>query len=108
MVQQPGTQRFATTALAVFLWLLTFAVGLESMYDLLQLIYLGYGALTGDVKAAEAFALFLVIILGIAFLGFIIVSTEYHRKHFGKPESWRLYARSLAVEVSIIVLYFIL
>ncbi len=108
MIQQPGPQRFATAALAVVLWLLTFGLGLESMYDLLLLIYLGYGALTGNVQAAEAFAIWIVVVLGLAFLAFIIASTEYHRKHFGKPESWRLFGISLAVEVSIIVLYYIL
>jgi hypothetical protein len=64
--------------------------------------------LGGSLRQASSFALGLIYILGLAFLIFIIASTEYHFKHGGKPESWRLFGWTLGVEAAVIILYYIL
>ena len=108
MLDQSGSRRIGTAALSVVLWLVTFVLGLECIYALAQLCALGYGAVIGDAQAAEAVILVLVMIFGLAFVALIIMSTEYHRKHFGKPESWRLYVWTLAAEASILFLSFLI
>jgi len=41
------------------------------------------------------------VLAAIAALGFIVVSTEYHRKRFCKHESWDVLAWSLVVLLAI-------
>lgn len=93
---------------AIVLWLLSFVLGLNTMYLLLQIFYLVFGALGGNMTQAERFAPGLVFLLGLAFLIFIVATTEYHRKHTGTRESWRLFAWTIAVEISITILYYLL
>jgi hypothetical protein len=49
-----------------------------------------------------------VFLLALVMLIFIIWSTEYHLKRVGKPESWRLFGWTIAVELSIILLNYFL
>jgi hypothetical protein len=108
MEAQPRTQQIVSTVIAIILWLIVFGLGLNAIYLLLQIFYLVYGSLGGGLARAERFAPVLVFILGLAFLVFIIATSEYHRKHIGTRQSWRLFAWSIAVEVGIIILYYLL
>ena len=108
MEEQSKGQGIAYGALAFVLWLVTFALGLECIYISKELFILIYTALGGSAALAQQIALGLIMILALGALVFIISTAEYHRKYFGKPKSWRLFARSLAVELSIIALYHIL
>lgn len=90
------------------LWLVTFGLGLQAIYFLKEIYYLIYVSLGGSVERAERYALGLVFFLGLGFLVFIIASTEYHLKKIGKPESWRLFGWTIAVELSLVVLYYLL
>ena len=108
MDERPQAQRIGIAIVAIFLWLGTFILGLNSLYALLQIFYLVYGALGGSLVQAERFAPGMVFLLGVGFLIFIIATSEYHRKRVGTPESWRLFAWTLAVEVSITILYYLL
>lgn len=108
MDAEPQPRHLATSILAVVLWLVTFALGLQGIYFLIQIIALIRVRLGGSIQEATTSSLGLVFILGIAFLIFIIASTEYHIKRVGKPESWRLFGWTIAVELSLLVLYYIL
>lgn len=108
MAERPKAQQVGFAILAIFLWLVTFILGLNAMYLLLQIFYLVFGALGGSLIRAERFAPGLIFLLGLAFLIFIIATSEYHRKRVGRRESWRLFAWTIAVEISIIILYYIL
>lgn len=90
------------------LWLVTFGLGLQGIYFLKEIYYLIYVSLGGSVERAERYALGLVFFLALVFLVFIVASTEYHLKRVGKPESWRLFAWTIAVELSILILYYFL
>jgi hypothetical protein len=50
----------------------------------------------------------MVFFLALVMLVYIIWSTEYHIKRVGKPESWRLFSWTIAVELSIILLNYML
>ena len=108
MNEQPKPRRFLISLLALVLWLVTFVLGLECIYVLREVFYLIYISMGGSIVKAESFALGLVFILAIASLVFFIGTAEYHRKRPGTRESWRLFAWTIAIEVSLIVLYYIL
>ena len=106
-----GQKKPITTYIgAGILWLLTLVLGLECIVAVKGIFYLIFARMSGGggVVTAEKLTSWLVFFLGIVFLIFIVGSTEYHRTRIGKRESWRLFAWSLAVEVSIILLYIIL
>jgi hypothetical protein len=108
MDEQPISRRIATTALLILLWVISFVLGLNAIYLLLQIFYLVYGALGGSLSAAENFAPILLFLLGVGFLIFIIATSEFHRKNVGTRQSWRLFTWTIAIEISIILLYYIL
>jgi len=108
MDERPGAQRFLFGVLTIVLLLITFGLGLECIYVIREIFYLLFVSMGGSMVKAERIALALVFVLALAFLVFIIGTAEYHRKRPGTRESWRLFAWSIAVELSIIVLYYIL
>jgi hypothetical protein len=108
MDAKPGAQHVGSAVLAIVLWLLTFALGLNCVYLVKEIFYLIFSSLGGSMVTAERYALGLVFLLGLACTIFFIGTAEYHRNHVGTRESWRLFAWSLAVEVSIVILYYIL
>ena len=97
-----------SNVVAIVLWLVSFGLGLNAIYLLLQIFYLVYGALGGSLIQAERFGLGLIFLLALAFLVFIIATSEYHRKHVGTRESWRLFAWTIGVEIGITILYYLL
>jgi hypothetical protein len=108
MIEPSKTRQLGLNALAFVLWLLTAVLGLEAIYIVKEIFYLIYVALGGGVGQAEQFVPVLIFFMALAYLVFIIGTTEYHLKRIGRPESWRLFGWSLAVEVSLLILYYIL
>ena len=108
MDAQPKTRQIASSILAIVLWLVSFVLGLQGIYILTQIIALIYVSLGGSIDAAERSVLVVAFFLALGFLIFIIASTEYHRKRVGKPESWRLFGWTIAVELSLLILYYII
>jgi hypothetical protein len=93
--------------LAAVLWLVSFVLGLQAIWDLMQILSLIRVALGGNLADIQASAPIVVFFLALLMLIFIIWSTEYHIKRVGKPESWRLFGWTIAVELSIIVLNYL-
>jgi hypothetical protein len=108
MDAQPQARQIASSVLAIVLWLVSFGLGLEGIYILTQIFSLIYVSLGGSIDAAERFLLVLAFFLALGFLVFIVASTEYHMKRVGKPESWRLFGWTIAVELSLVILYYII
>ena len=108
MDTQPQPRRLAPSILAIVLWLASFGLGLQAIYDLMQIISVTRVALGGSLASIQASAPIVVFFLALLFLIFIIWSTEFHLKRVGKPESWRLFGWTIAVELSIILLNYFL
>ncbi len=108
MNKSVNARQIATAILAIFLWLLTVGLGLEGIYVLKEIYYLISVRLGGSIQRAEVFVPVLMVFLGLFYLGFIVVSTEYHRKKFGHYESWRLFGWTIAAEVSLLIIYYLL
>ena len=104
MDAQPQPRQWVPSALAIVLWLVSFVLGLQAIYDLTQIVALIRVALGGSLAEAQLSAPVVVFLLALIFLIFIIWSTEYHLKRVGKPESWRLFGWTIAVQLSIILL----
>lgn len=108
MEAQPKARQIASTLLTIVVWLVTFGLGLQSIYLIKEFFVLIYVQLGGGLEPAQRIAPALVFISALGFLVFIIASTEYHMKRAGTPESWRLFGWTLAVELSFLILYYIL
>jgi membrane protease YdiL (CAAX protease family) len=108
MDQKMSPQQMTLAGLAVILWLLTLGLGMNGIYQIKEIFYLVFSSLGGNMRNAEQYALILVFLLGASFTVFVIGSAEYHRKYVGTEKSWRLFTWSLAIEASIILLYYIL
>jgi hypothetical protein len=105
---QSNVGKVASMALTVVLWLVTMGLGLEAIYMCKEIFYLVFVQLGGNIRVAERIVLLFVFFLGVVFLVFAIGTTEYHRKWAGQPKSWRVFAWSIAVELSILALYYLL
>jgi hypothetical protein len=89
------------TSVLGFLEILTVRVIALRVYSHFAVTYGFYGR---QVFAARGLSSAAVVITGIACIGVAIGCGEYHLKHFAQPESWRLFTRTIAVELAILVL----
>jgi hypothetical protein len=63
-----------------------------------------YGFYAREYMAAQAMGMGTLVVMGIVCIGVAIGCGEYHFKHFGQPQSWRLFERTIAAEMAILVL----
>ena len=108
MDAQPKPRQLAPSLIAILLWLVSFVLGLQAIYDLMQIISLIRVALGGNLGTIQASAPIMVFFLALLFLIYVIWSTEFHLKRVGRPESWRLFGGTIAAELSIIFLRYLL
>lgn len=45
-------------------------------------------------------------LLAILYLVFLVLTSEYHFEHLGKPKSWTLFAKTFGVQLLILILAF--
>jgi len=103
--------KFGAGILAFVLWIVTGALGLVEIWIIRQMMLRVYArffaeeAARGDVYwGSIALGNWLVFILAIVWIALVIGGGEYHVKYVGKPKSWRLFARTIAVQLSILFL----
>ncbi|MFN4292636.1 MAG: hypothetical protein ACK4JD_00725 [Thermoflexales bacterium] len=102
-------QEVLIAGLALALWLITVALGLWEVYVLRQLYYLIYARIArrfgGDFESADAIGYCLLPVLAFGFIAFAIGSGEWHRLNLGRPRSWKVFAATLAVQLTILLVY---
>ena len=86
---------------ALVLWLLTIGLSIVDIYFTRELFFALYARVSTEGRLAAAGGSVLTVLAAIAALGFIVASTEYHRKRFCKHESWDVLAWSLVVLLAI-------
>lgn len=97
----------AASALAFVLWLTTIAAGMFEIY-LLRQVYVRVAFRGGTEASQELFgADVLVLALALVWIVFTLGTGEFHRKYVGQARSWRAFAWTAAVEVVLLLLYFI-
>lgn len=99
--------------LAVVLWVFTSVVSFVEILTVRAIVLRIYGhfAITGgfyarELGGAQALGMATLVVMGIVCIGVAIGCGEYHLNHFGQPQSWKLFERTIAAEVAILVLAF--
>ena len=96
---------------AFVLWAVTAVLGLWEIWvvrEMLLRVYVRFWA--GDTVTGNDYWLsvflqnWLVLILGIVWIAVVIGGGEYHSKYVGQPKSWKLFARTIGVQLAILVL----
>jgi hypothetical protein len=89
-----------------FLYLLTLVLGLWDIYLLREIFLVIYAQFSYEVALASTLGMVVVLILALVYLGFVLITFEYHRKYFGQTESWRLFTQTLIVQIIIPIIAF--
>jgi|WetSurMetagenome_2_1015567.scaffolds.fasta_scaffold205106_2 hypothetical protein len=86
--------------LAGLLWLVSFALGLLDVYFIWEIFRTLYVKLGGrDAYLSYLLGNCLLGLVGFGYLAFVIVSSEYHLKHLGEAPSWKLFAKTIGVQL---------
>jgi hypothetical protein len=96
---------------ATVLWAVTSALAfvlITTILDIALTIYAvfwgEYGFYGQSYQIGTAIRQFLVLPLGLLAVGIIIGGAEYHYRHIGEPASWKLFAETLAVELTLFLI----
>ncbi|RLG43748.1 MAG: hypothetical protein DRN92_08990 [Thermoproteota archaeon] len=107
----PAENKSGLVLLAVALWVFTSVLGFLEILTVRAIILriyghfaITYGFYSRELQGAQVLGMGTLVVMGILCLGVAIGCGEYHLKHFGQPQSWRLFSRTIAVEVAILVL----
>lgn len=97
--------------LTIGLWFLTLALMFQATITLLDVLMRVYAAFWSEggfyspaTKAAIGIRQILILPLGIIAVLVTIGGAEYHREHFNTRQSWYTFARTLAVQMGIMLL----
>jgi hypothetical protein len=108
MQSQPKIKQIGLSIFAVILWFLTIGMGLQIINSVGYIFALLFVWAGGSTKVADVLAWPLTCIMAILMIAFMIFTGEYHRKNVGQAKSWRLFAWSIAVELIILIIHYIL
>jgi hypothetical protein len=94
---------------AIILWLASLLLGLLDIGYSRQIIEAIYARFWPNQYWSAVFVENLVtVIFALGLIAFLIVTGEYHQKHNGRQESWKLYGKTLGVEILIPIMAFLL
>ena len=85
------------------LWVATAVLGFMSIIVAREIV-LNMMARFGFTRGHELANWLVLIPMGILFIGVVIGGAEYHFRRIGQAQSWHLFARTLAAELSILAL----
>ena len=92
--------------LALALYLTTLAFGLLDIYFVREIVWAVYVRFSTEQAPAIVIGDVVLFIMAIVYLAFVIITGEYHIKHAGRSESWRLFSTTFAIEFFIPILAF--
>lgn len=103
------SKKLSAPVIAFILWLVTVILATWNFLALRSMILGTYVRLfpSSSAQNESVFTLIhmiLVIILAIGWIGVVIGGAEFHYKRVGQPISWKLFSRTLAIELSILIL----
>ena len=93
--------------LAIVLWLTSLVLGLldiDFSRRIIESIFARFW--TNQYWTAVLVENIATLILALGFIVFIVLTSEFHRKHVGEPSSWKLFGQTLGVEILIPVIAF--
>ena len=111
MTNTTKTQKIRVALLTLGLWLLTVVLTLVTISVLLDVLMRVFAAFWADggfysqaTQTAIGIRQVLVLPLGIVAVMVAIGGAEYHREHFNTRQSWRTFARTIAVQCGLLLL----
>jgi hypothetical protein len=106
----PQSSRKKVIGLAIVLWAATSILAFLEILTVRAMVIRIYERIWGDYRfirstmVADSVGIGAVFVMGLASLVMIIGTGEFHLKYYGQSKSWQLFTRTIAVEVSILVL----
>ena len=108
---QPSTWQnilgVALKILAFLLWIVTTVFSILCIYLIYQISLLIFGHFSTDLPTATVVGYVAAFLAAFACMVTVIATGEYHRKHAGTRESWTLFAWTIAIELLILILRFV-
>jgi hypothetical protein len=92
---------------ALILWLVTAALGLVEVYLLRQTVMRLHARFVTNTPVTMMLGQVVPVIAGFIWMFFAIGSAEYHLKKVGTSGSWKFFAWTVAIELLILILYFV-
>jgi predicted anti-sigma-YlaC factor YlaD len=90
--------------LALILWIGTAIVGLQNILDIRKIFILSMARFGGGPALTESLSIFVVFISAMLWIALVIGGGEYHYRRIGQRSSWKLFGRTIAGQLSILIL----
>jgi hypothetical protein len=105
----PGRYRRWVNNAAIFLlWLATAALGLVIVGLSREIVYGIYARFGRDVTVAMGLGQVVLFLFALVWLAYTIGTAEYHWRNAGKTGSWMVIAWATAIELLLLILYFVI
>ncbi len=100
-LSRPFLKTIFPRVLGAVLLVISLAIALLELAICIRILMLPFFLLIGTSKFSRPISVAAWCLLGFGYLAFIVYSTEYHLEHLGKPQSWKLFAKTFGVELAI-------
>jgi hypothetical protein len=104
---QKPVKSWVTGVVVFLLWLATAALGLVVVGLSREIVYGIYAAFFTDPALMGALGQGMLIFMAVLWLAYVIGSAEYHWKHAGQQSSWNILGWAVAIELLLLILYFV-
>ncbi|GAB4578288.1 MAG: hypothetical protein Fur0022_10220 [Anaerolineales bacterium] len=94
--------------LAAILWLSSALIGLLNILVLQDLAIYATLLAGGGKTQATPVAMLALLFGAVLYIGFVIGGGEYHYRHLGQPNSWKLFSITLLVQLFILILPYLI
>ncbi len=109
-VPEGGPKRLAAwvTGVIVFiLWLATAVLGLVEVGLSREIVWGIYARFSTEPDPANLLGQGMIFLTALLWLAYVFGTGEYHWKNAGKPGSWTVLTWAVAIELLILILYFV-
>jgi hypothetical protein len=103
----PRGKKLSLTALGFIIWLASAALGLWDIYLGRQTAVRLIGRFSTDLPMATLAGNIIILVLAVTWLWYVIYGGEVNLKRMGHRTGWTFFAWGVAVELLILILYFL-
>ena len=90
------------------MWLATSALGLVLVGLSREIVYGIYARFASDASVANMLGQIVLFLLALVWLAYTFGTAEYHWRNAGKTGSWMVIAWATAIELLLLILYFVI
>lgn len=103
----PAVTRWPMIVVGFLVWLGTGAIGLVEIFLARQTVVRIYGHYSNDVNVGTLVGNVTVVVSAVIWLAYVVMAGETAMRRLNKRESWTMFAWAFAIELLILILYFI-